>query len=948
MIKQKRGSVFAVYTLLFLLAASIAFFFFYRYEKTMIWENDGLYQHYNAFLYFGSWCRKILRSLFYDHKLVIPMWEWGIGYGADAITTLSYYTFGDPFALISVLTPYAWGEIGYAVSILLRFYAAGLAFCLYGREMGCRRWSTVCGGLMYVFCAFSLFAGVRHPYFMDPMIYFPLVLLGCERMLNGRSPAVFILSVFLMGISNFYFFYMVVLLTAVYVLIRLVADPAYRTLRVLAGHILRFVLCGLVGAAMAAVLLLPNIMSFLNNTRISDAYTCSALYSWGEYEALWGSFVGIDSAMTWSYVGVAPLAYLGMGALLQQKKKENRWMWMYLLAQLIFLLFPVFGYVLHGFGYVCNRWVFAWPLMVCYMFAKGFPALLCLDNREKARLSLGCAGYTLLCVLLEKSRTEINLVGCACLLGSLLFVWCAGHIRPICWGRLRLSQARLQQGATVCLALLCIAEGTYFRYAPTERNYIAEFHNKGTANQTLFHERAAAWRLINDDTFYRVDNSLSDNTQANFPICAGQSTTTEYWSLVNPDVAAFLRENSAYTNQPHVVKGLASRAWLLPLVSAKYFVATASGASLACVPYGYTLAGEAEGASGTYCLYRSEDALPFGYTYDKVISMESYEQMTIVQRQQATLQGAVLDDEEAALSGLTACQPDYADREIPYVLTCGENTEFDGKTLVIKENGARVTLTCTAVGEGELYVYLSGLGFESRFAGDLSSDGQETEKSAYETAAEKRERKNWTPATAAYITAQRGNASTYVAVYTDKSRYAEGRTEYVMNLGYREEEEETITLTFSQCGIYTLEDLSVICQPTENIKPYVHARREDTLEHVSMTDNHISGTIRLTEKKLLCLSLPYAPGWTAYVDGQETKLLQANVMFSGLVLEPGTHVITLTYRTPYLVPGAILTALGLAALVTICLLYKKRRPNVAPAERRPVAVGLGGNISPRV
>ena len=74
---------------------------------------------------------------------------------------------------------------------------------------------------------------------------------------------------------------------------------------------------------------------------------------------------------------------------------------------------------------------------------------------------------------------------------------------------------------------------------------------------------------------------------------------------------------------------------------------------------------------------------------------------------------------------------------------------------------------------------------------------------------------------------------------------------------------------------------------------------EEALENVKMGTNEIAGNISISKKKALVLSVPYSKGFTAYVDGKETKLQKANTMFMALELEPGSHEIRLTYCTPY-------------------------------------------------
>lgn len=897
--RVKKTNTYCIYTIFFLMTAALCFSFFYRYGKSMVWGNDGLYQHYNAFLYLGSWVREIFHTLFSEHRLVIPMWEWGLGFGGDAILTLSYYTIGDPFALISVFTPYKYGEIGYAISILLRFYTAGLAFCLYCRKMKCQKWTTICAAIMYTFCSYSIFAGVRHPYFMNPMIYFPLVLFGCEKIIRKESPVPFILAVFLSAISNFYFFYMIVLLTVLYVFVRLLSAKNWRQPKIIGAYFAKFLGAAILGVALAAVLFLPNCMNFLQSDRVNDAYTFANHYTRAEYEALFGSFVGIDQGIYWAFVGMAPLAYLGVCSVLLNRKKDEIWSAVFCGIQILFLLFPIAGHIFNGFGYVCNRWVFAWAFIVAFMFAKSFPDLLHLSNRKKAILSIGCSVYCLLCAALEYASIRENLVGCILLLICLLFVWCADSVKPLEKGKLHISGYRLIQIITAALTICLVFEIAYFRYASVERNYLAEFHDSNSANQILANDRADVLSLIDDDdTFYRVDNSSNNNHQLNFLVSSRLNTTSIYWSLINPCIAEFSKNNGTCLENSYQFYGFNSRAWLLPLFSAKYFVTSDKKAAKKSVPYGYDYVGEKPGEYGTCFLYRSNNALPFGYTFDKVISLRDYQQMSISQRQQALLQGAVLKNADAEAMGLAACQPSYSDKIISYKIKPGKNITISGNQIIVKEDKAKLRLKLDRSPEGELYVSITGLNFESC---------------------------SEPPSTYTFITGVCRKAKSRVQHFTNYDIYAEGRTDYLLNLGYSNMKRSVVELKFSYKGIYTFDDLSVIEQPMDTLSDYVDALRQDTLENVTMDTNHISGAIHLDKKKLLCLSLPYSKGWHVTVDGEDADLLQTNIMLSGVLLEPGTHTIELSYCTPYIRQGVLISACAIIVLIFVSILFRKRK-----------------------
>ena len=96
------------------------------------------------------------------------------------------------------------------------------------------------------------------------------------------------------------------------------------------------------------------------------------------------------------------------------------------------------------------------------------------------------------------------------------------------------------------------------------------------------------------------------------------------------------------------------------------------------------------------------------------------------------------------------------------------------------------------------------------------------------------------------------------------------------------------------------------------------------LENIQLGTNRITGQINLEKDKILCLTIPYSEGWTARVDGKETEILQANTMFMAIPLEKGSHSVVLTYRTPGMMIGIVMTVMGAGLCVIIAA---KRRYN---------------------
>lgn len=931
---RERLRFYLGYTILFGVLCILVFLPFLIYDKSFVWKNDGLSQHFNAFVYLGEYLRGILKTLFTEGRLVIPMWEFGIGYGADIITTLQYYVLGDPVAIFSIVPVGGQQEELYGLLILLRLYLSGVAFCAFCRKMDCGRYASMAASFAYVFCAFTIFAAVRHPYFASPMIYLPLILLGVEKIFRKESPVLYIVMIFVAAISNFYFFYMLVLLTILYAVFRffsLVKENIWKNLGI---YVAKFCGFALIGVAMAAVLFLPVVMAFLSDSRASTNYVPELLYTRSQYEAFLGSFVSDAEGTTWSYIGVGPVVLLGIGGLFLHRK-QNGWLKGLFLLMTAFLLIPFAGYAFNGFGYVTNRWVFGYAFLCAFILAKTMPQLVQLSQKKKWALGAGAVVYTLLCMVLEKSHTEVVMCGCALLLVTLLFIFGIPHLPKISFGKLSISRRRVAQVGILILMVAGILNTSINRYSFSKNDYLSEFHNHNSSYPELTEQREATWELMDTDGFYRVDETpTGDTSEDNHFISSHQSTTVSYWSLTNSAMTDYMQLNSAYRYTAYMLAGLHSRTFLEPFAGVRYFVCESGQEGQ--VPYGFSYVGSKETFDGnTVKLYETQNYLPLGYTTSSWLTRSSYDNMSMTQRQQAMLQGAVIEDENTgALSALQEAQPVYTDERLDYQVVCDDDVLYeDGKFTVTDSNG-KVTLLFDAPAACELYVQLTGLDFESHSKYDYYTEEDWKKQKEYQLSKINHTLRYWTEADFANITVACNGEDDVARFYTSHHNYAHNRTDYLFNLYYSEEGRTELTITFSQPGEYTFDELSVISQPMTGLEEQVAAMKEDTLEDVEISTNRITGNISLDTDKLLCFSIPYSQGWTLLVDGEETELLQTNVMYMGVPLTAGEHTIELRYTTPYLKVGLLLTGVGFAALIVLLIYRKVRRGPKGPERQK--------------
>lgn len=96
-----------------------------------------------------------------------------------------------------------------------------------------------------------------------------------------------------------------------------------------------------------------------------------------------------------------------------------------------------------------------------------------------------------------------------------------------------------------------------------------------------------------------------------------------------------------------------------------------------------------------------------------------------------------------------------------------------------------------------------------------------------------------------------------------------------------------------------------------------------------IAETNASVTLRATLARpgLVVLGDAWAPGWSVTVDGRPARPLQADVVMRGVAVAAGEHEIVWRYRVPGLATGALLSALGLAALLawTGLLVRRARR-----------------------
>lgn len=943
--KSERLQFWGMYTLLFAVVCLLAFSWFYLADRTLIWKMDGWLQHYKAMVYYAQYLRDAVKTVLFEHSLDIPNWEFALGEGNDILSALHYYVIGDPFAVLCVLVPTRYMYVYYDAMIILRLYCAGAAFLMLGREMGYKnRYGLMAGALVYVFCFWNLFNVNRHPYFLNPLVYFPLLILGVEKILKGKKPYIFTVAVFVSAVSNFYFFYMLVLLTVIYVVVRLVTKYR-RDLKTGLCRLARIAVWSVVGAAMGAVILLPICYTFLSDARSGMESAKHLFYPLSYYTNMVTLFFA-NNSNSWLCMGFAVPALFTLLLILKKRNRHGFLKLLFLICMVI-SVFPFLGQILNGFTYISNRWSWAFALLIAYMVPAAWNDLMHLRMKDGIYLFFCLAVLFAASMLLEYARdTEVLVSLCLALFTLFLLLPIRDETGRLLIGKN--SRQKIAMAAVIC----SIVNNAFWFYSSGGDDYASQALDRTTvesdltANETRHILDVAVTSGVTD--FYRYSGSqLVKNTN----LLAGMSSTQYYWSLSNPSVTDYRRSLDFSEAGLFNYIGYDGRAAILSLSSVKYYVVQAEKTST--VPYGFTfvrtidLNGSITEAAQEQLLaelgteelteqqfhvlendtaarldiYESQNNLPLAYTYSAGIDRESWDAMSSVEKQEAMLQALVLEED---VEGFETKEIQISSEELEYSVTCsGSGVTLEENNFVVTQADSEVVLKFEGLENSETYVEILGLDYTGTpeydlYFGDDSVDPLKLYNEANwnlltssEQESLKKQKRFWEGATEASLelvsSSKKGRKINYE---TKESTTYNGKHDYLVNMGYDENAVTYVKITFPQIGTYTFDEINVSCQPMDQFETQIAALAENVLEQVEIGNDTVTGTITLETPKMLCFSIPYSKGWTAYVDGEEVPLYQANVKNMAVYLDAGSHEVELHYETPLLAAGCGVSVLG--------------------------------------
>jgi uncharacterized membrane protein YfhO len=281
---------------------------------------------------------------YYFETGIFPMWDTSGLLGVNNISANSFYYLFDPFFLIMLPFPRTMLSQVQAWVTILKFVLAGVFFYHYLGSFNLKKSTRKVGAMAYAFCGWGFFY-LWFFHFAEVLTFFPLMLWGVEKCFSKKDPRLLILSILLMGATNYQFLAIFAVCAFIYAIFRLLQTIKTRTAKENFGILGIGFIGFLVGLLLTGFIVIPNYIAIQGMPRISsstyleDLFANETLLEKLKYMFSWGT--------NYEYRYMYPLTsllFINVGcwasALYYPTGYDNAGSSLYIFAPLLLMLVP--------------------------------------------------------------------------------------------------------------------------------------------------------------------------------------------------------------------------------------------------------------------------------------------------------------------------------------------------------------------------------------------------------------------------------------------------------------------------------------------------------------------------------------------------------------------------------------------------------------------------------
>lgn len=506
--------------------------------------------------------------------------------GANHIGSNTFYSLTDPFFFIVLVFPRHLMPQAMTLSMIIRMSLAGLAFLYYLRYMGVSEKSGRLAGVAYAYCGWTAWF-LWFSNFSENAITFVLILYGVEKVLKEKKPWLLMASLFLAGITNYFFLVAFSIMGFIYAMWRWAQryklNDNQTNFKILGIGFIAF----LAGILMAMVVFLPSFIVALEAPRVTESTYLDSLKEfiknkdWKQLFDYMFSWKHVDSQLPYrkyfsiieffypvmsdrgtpltvygneSYDNTAGSVYCYMlfiillvPALIRSIKQKNYWPVVGTILMTVMLVTPFCYYLFFGFTKPYSRWtIFATTSLLTYTaqyldHLEEEPRYSVLIGGAFALIGAIVSGY-LANIIITKGNgyTARHDLFLAILLESLYIIILVGLIYAF------LNKKQLKDILNGSLVFEAVIMGTLTIYGHGITAY--DNINYSLAKNEIL--TSLVKKVSKDDnSYYRTYTSLSGDSNKNEGMRNGYNASSFFHSLYNFDVTNFSYWSSLITNR---------------------------------------------------------------------------------------------------------------------------------------------------------------------------------------------------------------------------------------------------------------------------------------------------------------------------------------------------------------------------------------------------------------
>ena len=875
------ASFFIPFVILVLAMAACQIYPFGKYDS-FISDANGYYINYI------SYWKRVLNG----QESILYSFTKGIG---GSTSGLIAYHLLNPFMILFALFDLTDFPLVYTLVMLLTISSCGLTMYIFLNGItkgsdGSKLWQLIFS-TSYALMGYNAVNSWQLQWLTGVMLL-PLVILGVYRICNGKSCAMYVITLALSLISNFYIGYMV---TTAAFLIFIALSICQKQKK----HIFRYIAATFTGGFLSSFIWLPALLSLLGGRAGETSVSTFSFTETGKILGIASKlFTGMHS--TSELKDGLPVIFCGIFSLILcilffldgRNEKRKR-----LAAGTILGIYALSFYVntlsviLQGFSYTAwfnFRYSFIFSFIIITIAAMEFPKFLTVPKKNIVQMLviMAVAAVLIFSQELEFAEKPYWLIDIVILL-------------LIC-GALYLYRTKPESNGNRVFAMVLILLVGINLYANDVtstmqvKDWFTEYADTsgGIANKEVYSE----YITNSDDSFYRMESEINRSGAIGLDLMMFDYNGV---SLSGSVEKTFVKQGLMklgvqwYANRNYYSAGMSAS--MDSLLGIKYMISSRDLTE----EKGYKLLNSVTGVN----FYQNPYVLPIG-----MLATSSVDGLS----DEIDATNDVFAIQNLIWSSITGRTENLYSEETDISYT--SHNESDSQTVKSADEGS-IEESEADMTSASMSAVWSEMGLDSMLA-DLSDTSQLDASESY--------------VEVSFTASYDGPYYLYAYGYVD-AEYGSSidPLKYIGNY----KNGETVTSKIPLSGTITksileatVKNTYVACLDTELLEEYsgLIQGQDLSIEKDSSDDSKIWGSFSAEEDQKLFFTIPYDKGWTLYVDGVKTELSKTAGLFMSADVSAGEHTYELKFFPEGLTTGIIAGIASLFIFAALLITEKKK------------------------